>query len=283
MVARTARTARRRTAGARGTGRQAANSSVMAGLARAGYVARGVMYALIGVIALEIAFGHSHQQADRSGAVRLVAATPFGSILLWLLVVGFAGMTLWRLSEAIWGAAGPAGHKTSARLTSLAKAVIYAVITYGILKFALGLGAPASSNKQSQDLTAKALKYSGGQVIVVIVGAVIAIVGFTLIYQAWKRHFLREMNMGTASLRTRQAVTRLGQIGGVARGVVFVTIGIFLAVAAVDAKPKQAKGIDSALLVFAHTPLGPWLLALVAVGLIMFGAFSCCQARWQRV
>jgi uncharacterized membrane protein len=283
MVARTARTARRRTARARGTGRQAANSTFMAGLARAGYVARGVMYALIGVIALEIAFGHSHQQADRSGAVRLVAATPFGSILLWLLVVGFAGMTLWRLSEAIWGAAGPAGHKTSSRLTSLVKAVIYAVITYGILKFALGLGAPASSNKQSQDLTAKALKYPGGQVVIVIVGAVIAIVGFALIYQAWKRHFLREMNMGTASPKTRQAVTRLGQIGGVARGVVFVTIGIFLAVAAVDAKPKQAKGIDSALLVFAHTPLGPWLLALVAVGLIMFGAFSCCQARWQRV
>jgi uncharacterized membrane protein len=175
------------------------------------------MYALIGVIALEIAFGHSHQQADRSGAVRLVAATPFGSILLWLLVVGFAGMTLWRLSEAIWGAAGPAGHKTSSRLTSLVKAVIYAVITYGILKFALGLGAPASSNKQSQDLTAKALKYPGGQVVIVIVGAVIAIVGFALIYQAWKRHFLREMNMGTASPKTRQAVTRLGQIGGVAR------------------------------------------------------------------
>jgi Domain of Unknown Function (DUF1206) len=278
-----ARTARRRTARARGTGRQAANSSFMAGLARAGFVARGVMYALIGIIALEIAVGHSHQQADRSGALRLVAASPFGSVLLWLLVVGFAGMTLWRLSEAIWGAAGPDGHKASARLTSLAKAVLYGVITYGILKFALGLGAPASSNKQSQDLTATALKHSGGQVIVAIIGAVIAIIGFMLIYQYWQRQFLRKMHMGAASVKARQLVTRLGQIGGVARGVIFVTIGIFLAVAAVEAKPGQAKGIDSALLVFAHTPLGPWLLALVAIGLIMFGAFSLCQARWEDV
>jgi hypothetical protein len=255
----------------------------MAGLARAGFVARGVLYGLIGIIALEIAFGHSHQQADRSGALRLVAASPFGSVLLWLLVIGFAGMTLWRLSEAIWGAAGPDGYKTSTRLTSLVKAIIYGVITYGILKFALGLGAPASTNKQSRDLTAKALKYPGGQAIVVIIGAVIAIVGFMLIYQYWKRHFLRQMNMGTASVRTRQIVTRLGQIGGVARGVIFVTIGIFLVVAAVDAKPAQAKGIDSALLVFARTPLGPWLLALVALGLVIFGAFSLCQARWEKV
>jgi hypothetical protein len=278
-----ARSARRRTAWARGTGRQAANSSFMSGLARAGFVARGAMYALIGIIAVEIALGHSRQQADRSGAVRLVAATPFGSVILWLLVVGFAGMTLWRLSEAIWGAAGPDGHKATSRLGSLGRAVIYGVITYGILKFAVGLGAPASSNKQSQDLTATALKHSGGQALVAVVGAVIAIAGVVLMYQAWQARFLRRMRMGAASATTRKAVTRLGQIGGVARGAVFVTIGIFLAIAAIDAKPGQAKGIDSGLLVFAHTPLGPWLLVLVAVGLIMFGAFSCCEARWREV
>lgn len=278
-----ARTAHRKTARARGAGRRAANSSAMSGLARAGFVARGVMYGLIGIIAVTIAFGHSHQQADRSGAVRLVAATPFGSVILWLLVVGFAGMTLWRLSEAIWGAAGPDGHKATSRLGSLGRAVVYGLVTYGILKFALGLGAPASSNSQSRDLTATALKYPGGQVLAAIIGVVIAIAGAVLMYQAWQGRFLRRMHMGTASATTRKAVTKLGQIGGVARGAVFVTIGVFLVIAAIDAKPSQAKGIDSALLVFAHTPLGPWLLALVAIGLIIFGAFSCCEARWREV
>ena len=157
------------------------------------------------------------------------------------------------------------------------------MITYGILKYALGLGAPASTNKQSQDLTATALHYPGGQAIVAIVGIIIAVAGIALMYQAWQGRFLRNMRMGSASAKTRKAVTRLGQIGGVARGAVFVTIGIFLTVAAVDAKPGQAKGIDSALRVFAHTPLGPWLLALVAIGLVMFGAFSCCEARWRDV
>src|ERR1700729_3294356 len=97
------RTARRRTFRARRAGRQAANSRLMTWLARAGLAARGTMYILVGIIAIQIAVNGSQQQADRVGAVRLVAQTPLGSAILWLLVVGFAGMTLWRLSEAAWG------------------------------------------------------------------------------------------------------------------------------------------------------------------------------------
>jgi hypothetical protein len=278
-----ARSARRRSAGARSAGRRAAGSSVMAGLARAGLAARGVMYGLIGIIAVQIALGTTHQQADRSGAVRLVAATPFGSVLLWLLVAGFAGLTLWRLSEAIWGASGPEGRKTSKRLINLVKAVIYGFVTYGILKYAVGLGAPASSDKQSQDLTATAFKYPGGQILVAIIGVVILAIGANLAYQAYQAKFMREMRMGTASPATRKFVMRLGEAGGVARGSVFAVVGIFLIVAAVEAKPGQAKGIDSALKALAGTPLGPWLLGLVAVGLVLFGIYSCCEARWRAV
>lgn len=281
MVART--TARRRALRPRSAGRQAAHSPFMSALARAGFAARGILYALIGIIAVEIAFGHAHQQADRSGAVRLVAATPFGAAILWLLAAGFAGMTLWRFSEAIWGAAGPDGQMASKRIGSLARALLYGFVTYGILKYALGLGAPASTDKQSQDLTATALHYPGGQAAVAIVGAAIAVAGVVLMYKAWQGRFLKTLRFGRASARTRKIVTRLGQIGGVARGAVFVTIGIFLAIAAVEAKPSEAKGIDSALRLFAQTPLGPWLLVLVAVGLVIFGAFSCCESRWRNV
>jgi hypothetical protein len=100
-----ARSARRGSARVWFSGRQAARGRFMSGLARAGLVARGVMYGLIGIIAVQIALGNSHQQADRSGALRLVAATPFGKVALWLLAIGVAGLTLWRLSEAAFGAA----------------------------------------------------------------------------------------------------------------------------------------------------------------------------------
>jgi hypothetical protein len=277
------RSARRRTLRARYGRRQAASSPVMSGLARAGLLARGVMYGLIGVIAVQIAIGDAHQQADRSGALRLVAATPFGEVILWLLAIGFAGLTLWRLSEAAFGAAGTGGHKASVRLLCLVKAAIYGTLTYSILKYALGLGAPSSSNQQSQDLTATALKHQGGQAVVAIIGVIIAGAGLYLAYAAYRHKFLRDLRMGSASPTTRNVVTRLGEVGGIARGVVFVTVGIFLVVAAVEAKPGQAKGIDSALRTLSHTPFGPWLLGLVAVGLVLFGVYSCCEARWRQV
>jgi len=278
-----ARSARRKPARISSAGRRAATSNAMSVLARVGLAARGVMYGLIGIIAVQIALGSTRRQADRSGALRLVAATPFGSVILWLLVIGFAGLTLWRLSEAAWGAAGPDGRKASQRVANLGKAVIYGVITWGILKFALGLGVPASSNKQSRDLTAVAFKHAGGQVAVAVAGVVIAGAGLYLAYQAYREKFRRELRMGSASPPTRRVVTWLGKAGGIARGVVFVTIGIFLIVAAVDAKPGQAKGVDSALVTLAHTPAGPWLLGVVALGLVLFGIFSCCEARWRQI
>lgn len=273
----------RRRLSAHGTGRRARNSTLMSGLARAGLAARGVLYILIGVIAVQIAFGATRQKAESTGAVRLVAGTPFGSFLLWLLAIGFAGLTLWRVSEALWGGSEPDGHKPAKRLGYAGRAVLYGFITFSILKYALGLGAPASSDKQSQDLTAKAMHFPGGQVLVAIVGVAIAAAGLALAYQAWKKKFLRQMRMGSVPAGTRTTVTRLGQAGGIARGTVFVTAGAFLVAAAADANPNQAKGVDSALRALAHTPLGPWLLAAVALGLVTFGVFSLCQARWLDV
>jgi hypothetical protein len=107
--------------------------------------------------------------------------------------------------------------------------------------------------------------------------------GIYLAYSAWKEKFRKDMELGQISSRARRIVEWLGKFGGMARGAVFITAGIFLVVAAVQAKPQQAKGVDSSLRVLASTPLGPWLLVLVAIGLIMFGLFSFCQAKWRRL
>jgi hypothetical protein len=263
--------------------RKAARSPVLTTLARAGLAARGVLYIVIGIIAIEIAFGSSRQQADRTGAVRLVAATPFGMVLLWLLAIGFAGLALWQLCEAIWGTTGQDGRTLAKRLGALIKAGFYAVISGSTLKYALGLGAPPSSDQQSRDLTAKLLHAPGGQVLVAVAGVVVIVVGLCLVYAAWKKRFMRNLRMGQAHPGARTSVERLGQVGGIARGAVAVTAGVFLVVAAVDASPQQAKGVDSALRALARTPLGPWLLVAVAAGLAVFGLYSFCEARWRDV
>lgn len=241
------------------------------------------MYVIIGWIAIEVALHQSNQQADRTGALHAIGATPVGGILLWLLVIGFIGVALWRLSEAIYGSPGSDGQKASKRLAALGRAIIYGVITYGVLKYTLGTGGPQSSNQQSVDLTATLLKYPGGKFLVIVIGLALIGGGIYLAYEAWKEKFRRDMELGQMRARTRRIVEWLGKFGGVARGAVFITAGIFLVVAAVEAKPQQAKGVDSSLRTLASTPLGPWLLVLVAIGLIMFGLFSLCQAKWRRL
>jgi Domain of Unknown Function (DUF1206) len=277
------RSARRGATGLRLRGGRAARSPVLTGLARAGLAARGVMYILIGAIAVDIAAGSRGSQADNAGAVRLVGGTPAGSVLLWLLAAGFAGMALWRLSEALWGSAGRDGRKPVHRLANLGRAAVYGVLTYSILTFALGVGAPTSSDSQSQDLTATALHHTGGQVVVALAGLALVGGGIAVAYRAATGKFLADLRMGTASTATRRVVERLGQIGGVARGAVFTAVGVFLLVAGLTRQPSQARGIDSALRSFAHTPLGPWLLVIVALGLVAFGLFSLCEARWRQV
>jgi uncharacterized protein DUF1206 len=252
-------------------------------LARAGLVARGVMYVVIGWLAVQIAFGHASRQADQAGALHAIGATPVGGFLLWLLVIGFIGMALWRLSEALYGLPRTPGRTAGSRLAALGRAVIYGVIAYGVLRYALGAGSPPSSDTQSADLTAALMRHPGGRILVVVIGLALIGGGVYLGYQAWRKEFLRELALRRLRPGARRVVEWIGEFGGIARGLVFVTAGIFLVIASVRAQPRQAKGVDSALRALAATPLGPWLLLLVAIGLVMFGIFSCCEAKWLRL
>lgn len=251
-------------------------------LARAGLVARGAMYTIIGVLALQVAFGKSGQ-ADQSGAVRAIAATPFGAVLLWLLVAGFTGMTLWRLSEALYGGPGDSGQQAGTRVAALATAVLYGVIAFGIMKYAVGLGAPTSSNKAAVDLTATAMRYPGGRIAVGIAGLALVAGGAAVAYRAWAQRFRAGLRLGEMSPRVRPMVVALGRVGGIARGTVFAAAGVFLIVAAATARAQQAKGLDATLRAFTRTPAGPWLLVAVAAGLVIFGAYSLADARWHRM
>ncbi|WP_327659931.1 MULTISPECIES: DUF1206 domain-containing protein [unclassified Streptomyces] len=270
----------------RGHARRAANSNAVAAGARAGFVARGVLYVLIGVLALRIAFSDSEgQQADRGGAVTEIAQKPFGTALLWLLGIALAGMALWRLTEAAFGQAGPDGRKASKRAMSGARCVFYGFVSYSVLSYAAGSkgSGSGSSDKDSQDVTAKALDWPGGTWIVGVAGAALAVVGLSLAVRALLRKFRKHLRMSEMSKRPRQAVDVTGVFGGTARGAVFCVAGAFAVVAAVHHEPGKAKGVDDTLRAFTDTPVGPWLLALIALGLMAFGVFSWANARWRKV
>jgi len=116
-----------------------------------------------------------------------------------------------------------------------------------------------------------------------LIGVVVIVIGLMLARESWKKEFLQRMNFAGAPAGVRSGVQKLGLVGGIARGAVVVAAGFFLLIAAIRFSPSKAEGIDGSLRAFAHTPLGPWLLILVALGLVAFGVFSCCEARWRRI
>ncbi|MGW2390608.1 DUF1206 domain-containing protein [Streptomyces lydicamycinicus] len=269
----------------RGTAHRAARSSAVRVAARGGFVARGVIYLLVGVLALRIAFGDSGEQADRGGALAELAARPFGNVLIWALGVGLAGMALWRLSEAGFGAAGPDGHKAGTRLLSFARFVFYAVVSLSVVSFAAGEkgSGSGSSDQQSRDATAQALGLPGGPWLVAAAGVGIALAGIWIAVRAVLRRFHKHLDRSGMSPRLRRGVDVLGISGGLARGGVFAVAGVFVVKAAVTYDPDRAKGMDDTLRSFADTSAGPWLLAAIAAGLALFGLFSFTMARWRNV
>ncbi|MFE2379634.1 DUF1206 domain-containing protein [Streptomyces sp. NPDC059398] len=276
------------TASARGhrQAKRAADSTAVAAGARAGFAARGVIYILVGVLAVRIAFSDGGgAQADRGGAIAEIAHRPFGHVLLWVLGIALAGMALWRLSEALFGQAGPDGTKPGKRAMAAGRCVFYGFVSYGVLSYAAGDrgSGSGSTDKRSQDVTATALGWPGGQWIVGAAGIAVAGAGLWIAARAVMRKYRKHLKMAAMSRNTRRAVDTVGMFGGASRGIIFAAAGGFAVVAAVHHQAGRAKGMDDTLRSFTGTPAGPWLLVLVAVGLAAFGAFSLANARWREV
>jgi len=231
-------------------------------------------------VAILVAFGHSSQQPNQQGALELLARQPYGVVPLWLLGLGFVGYALWRLSEAAFGVVGE-GRRAGPRLRSLGRAVVYAFLAY--LTFKVIVGASSNQTRQQQDLTAQLMHNPAGRWLVGLAGLAIVIGGLTMVAEGLRRRFMRYLQTGRMSPRTRDVVERLGVVGTVARGLVFALVGALIVDAAITFSPAKSGGLDKALLTLRHQPLGPFLLGVVALGLVVFGVYGLCEARWRRV
>ncbi|KAA6220071.1 DUF1206 domain-containing protein [Streptomyces filamentosus] len=265
--------------------RRVARGDVVRIGARVGFAARGVLYLLVGVLAVRIALTGTGEQADRGGALAEVAATPFGAVVLWALGIGLAGMAVWRLSEALFGAAGRGGDGAGKRVASGARFVFYGVSSFLVLAFAVGRrgSGAGSTDQQSRDITGRLLELPGGPWWVGAAAAGFLGAGLWMAGRAVMRSYRKHLVWDRMSASQRRFMDVTGIAGGVGRGAVFGAIGYFGLRAAVTFDPKESKGMDDAIRSFAQTPAGPWLLVAVAVGLVLFGLFSFGQVKWRDV
>ena len=263
---------------ARRAARRAARGSTAHFVARAGLTARGFIYILVGWVAALVALGFSSNEADQQGALRLLAGTTYGRVSLWLLGLGFAAYALWRLSQAAFGVSDEPG--AGPRLKSLARAVIYAGLSY--LTFTVIAGTDRSESGQQQDVTATVMQHPAGRVLVGVAGLVVVGCGIALVVEGARKKFMRHLRLAEMGARTRRGVELLGITGTIARGLVFALAGVLVIVAAVTRRAAESGGIDKALLTLRDQPFGEVLMLLAALGLIAFGVYGLGEARWRK-
>jgi hypothetical protein len=264
--------------------RRAAQHPQVEQLMRVGYVAKGLVYAIVGVLAAQAAFGAGGATTDTQGALRTLVNQPFGTFLLALVALGLVGYALWRFVAAAFD---PDGKGTDAkgmatRAGYVLSGVAYLGLALAAAQLALGNGG-ASGGDNTQDWTARVLAVPFGRWLVGGAGVVVIGVAVMQLYRAYSANFRQKLKLGTMSQTEEVWVTRLGRFGLAARGVVFAIIGGFLALAALQYDPGEARGLGGALALLAQQPFGPWLLGLVALGLLAYGLYTATLVRYRRM
>jgi len=270
------------------TARGAASSRWMTIFARLGYAAKGVVYLIIGWLAVQLAIGAGGKATDQRGALQTISEQPFGKFLLALAAIGLLGFAIWCFLQAWFDTEGKGSDMKGiiGRLGYAVTGVSYALLAFGAFQLVAGTrtsSATKSTTASTQDVTAQLLNHSWGVALVVILGLIVIGVACYLFAKAYTAKFQRRLLLTGLSAQLRGGVIFLGRFGYAALGVVFSIIGIFLIVAAVQHNPHQAKGLDAALRTLIQQPFGPLLLGIVALGLVAYGVYSFVEARYRRV
>jgi hypothetical protein len=262
---------------------QVGDSRPVRGLARGGLVAYGLVHLLISWIAVRIAWGTADQgSADSSGAMKALAAQPFGAVLLWAVAIGMFALSLWQACELIWGAhATGTGQRVQRKMTSGSRAVVYAV--WGASAISVALGSRPSSSQSQQHATSGVLAWPGGQQIVVAVGVIVFGVGAGMIVKGVRVKIGDEIDLDAMSARMRQVAERLGQVGYATTGVAFGIVGGLLTYAALTFDQRQSQGLDGAMQTVLAQPFGRFLLTAVALGFTAFGLYAMLQSKFRRM
>ncbi|OYD70183.1 DUF1206 domain-containing protein [Rhodococcus sp. OK302] len=258
-----------------------AQNSIFERFARAGFVTSGIVHLIIGYIAIRVALGGAAGATDQSGAMAELASKPGGKIALWVGVVAFLVMALWRLAESALGKSSePGSERTSSEVINRIKAfslsVVYFAFAFTAFGFARGSG--KSSGAQSSGLSARLMQSTAGTVALIVVGLIVIAVGGYHVYKGASRNFVKDLKGEPSDL-----VRRLGIVGYIAKGLAIAAIGLLFILAAAQSAPNKATGLDGAFKALLAQPYGATLLVLAGLGIITYGLYCFAMARYVKM
>jgi hypothetical protein len=251
---------------------------------RIGYIAKGIVYGMIGVLAVLAAFGPRGKMTGTSGALQSIAQMPFGEILLWVIGIGLIGYILWDFIKAI---KDPENEGTDAkglvkRTGYFISGLIYTNIAFGAIKLASHTGSAGGENSE-KTISAKLMEQPFGVWLVALVGAIIIGYGVYELYSGAKEKFMSKFKTYEMNDKEHKIARLSGKIGLISRGIVLSMVGFFFIRTAYTNNPNESKGLGGALTELANQPFGQFLLAIVAIGLILYGIYQIIRGRYQHM
>ncbi|SFR42198.1 protein of unknown function [Marinobacter daqiaonensis] len=246
--------------------------------AQLGYGSRGVVYLVIGGLALLTAFGEGGGTTDSRGAILEILRQPFGRVLLGLMIVGLLGYVAWRFLQAV---KDTDGHGRSAKGIVVRAGLLASSVTHAVLAvWAIGLLIPGNGGSSGGQGRESFLATDVGQIVLAVAGIAVFVAGFAQVYKGVAARFERHMSIPPDKKAWADPVCRFGLI---ARGIVWFIIGWFLVNSAITASQGEIKGIAAALDAVRTADYGQWLLAVVAAGLFSFGIYGILEALYRRI
>lgn len=251
--------------------------------ARLGYIAKGAIYILVGVLAARAALGLYHAPEGSEEALMTLAGQRFGHYSLALIAVGLSGYVVWRFYQAITDCEGKGNDikGIAQRLGYATSGLVYAGLA--LTSVQIILRATDTDGDAPSDWTAQILELPMGQWLVVAAGIVIIGVGGEHLLRGITATFLKDLDREKLSPFFYQLVVGLGRFGIAARGAIYVLIGVFLVQAGLRYDAERAAGLGEALQTIAGYSRVPWLIGFAAIGLIAFGLFSVLEARYRSI
>lgn len=247
--------------------------------ARLGYGARGLIYIVVGGMAIMSAIGVGGSTVDSQGAIQQLMKQPLGQTMLVILFIGLLGYVGWRLLQSV---KDTDQHGTSMKGCAIRCGLFVSAITHAALAlYTATLLMPSGGSSGGGSSSAQGFIASApGQIILPLIGLAVIGTGLAHIVKGFKAGFVKYMDIPSGQ---KHWVYPICQFGLIARGVVWLMIGWFLIRSSLEARAGNIAGMGEALNALADSPYGNWLLGIAALGLFAFGLYSFLEAAYRRI
>lgn len=254
-------------------------------LAVLGYISKGIVYALIGLLALFSAFNMGGQKAGKLAVIDYLENKPFGNVLVFILGIGLICYSIWRIFESLKDPE-KIGNDTKGvikRIGFFISGCIYSIIGLIAIIDALNL---ISLFKSDSDSTNSVLTGTTGALIFMVISIGLLGKGIYQFVKVYKGNFLHKFYLKSiTTMAKRKYIQRIGYAGLISRGLVTIIISYFFITTGLTlngASSNNVKGTAEAFSFIQEQAFGKWLLGTVAIGMVCYGIFMFTKAAYRK-